>query len=61
VLAAEHLLDLARLNLLIEGLEGARELGVDRLARVGPLLSDRMRSRSCSRRRRRCWTFCASA
>jgi hypothetical protein len=40
VLAAEHLLDLARLDLLIEGLEGARELGVDRLARIGPLDED---------------------
>jgi hypothetical protein len=37
VLAAEHLLDLASLDLLIEGLEGGRELGVDRLARIGPL------------------------
>jgi hypothetical protein len=40
VLAAEHFLDLARLDLLIEGLEGARELGVDGLARVGPLDED---------------------
>jgi len=41
VLAAEHLLDLSRLDLLIEGLEGACELGVDRLARIGPLDEDR--------------------
>jgi hypothetical protein len=36
VLAAEHLLDLAGLNLLIEDIERLRELGVDRLARLGP-------------------------
>jgi len=40
VLAAEHLLDLARLDLLIEGLQGLRELGVDGLARIGPLDQD---------------------
>jgi hypothetical protein len=40
VLAAEHLLDLARLDLLIEGVEGDGELGVDRLARLGPLDED---------------------
>jgi hypothetical protein len=40
VLAAEHLLDFARLDLLIEGLEGARELGIDGLARIGPLDED---------------------
>jgi hypothetical protein len=36
VLAAEHLLDLARLHFLIERLERLRELGVDRLAGLGP-------------------------
>ena len=37
VLAAEHLLDLAGLHFLIERLERLAELGVDRLARFGPL------------------------
>jgi hypothetical protein len=37
VLAAEHLLDLAGLDVLREDLERLREFGVDRLARVGPL------------------------
>jgi hypothetical protein len=37
VLAAEHLLDLAGLHFLIEAIEPLRELGVDRLARLGPL------------------------
>jgi hypothetical protein len=37
VLAAEHLLDLARLHLLVEQLERLRELGVYRLARLRPL------------------------
>jgi hypothetical protein len=36
VLTAEHLLDLAGLDLLIEGLEGLGELGIDGLARVRP-------------------------
>jgi len=40
VLAAEHLLDLAGLHLLVERLEPAGELGVDRLARIGPLDED---------------------
>ena len=37
VLAAEHLLDLAGLDFLIEGIDGLRELGIDGLARFGPL------------------------
>jgi hypothetical protein len=37
VLAAQHLLDLAGLYFLIESFEGLRELGVDRLAGLGPL------------------------
>jgi hypothetical protein len=37
VLAAEHLLDLAGLDLLIQRLERLRELGVDRLTRFRPL------------------------
>jgi hypothetical protein len=36
VLAAEHLLDLAGLNLLVERLERLRELRIDRLARFRP-------------------------
>ncbi len=36
VLAAEHLLDLAGLHFLVERVERLRELGVDRLARLGP-------------------------
>jgi hypothetical protein len=36
VLAAEHLLDLAGLHLLIERLERLGELGVNRLPRFGP-------------------------
>jgi len=36
VLAAEHLLDLAGLHFLIEAFERLRELGIHRLARVGP-------------------------
>jgi hypothetical protein len=37
VLAAEHLLDLAGLDLLVERLERVDELAVDRLAGFGPL------------------------
>jgi hypothetical protein len=37
VLAAEHLLDLAGLHFLVERLERLGELGVNRLARLGPL------------------------
>ena len=37
VLAAEHLLDLARLHFLVERLERLRELRVHRLARLRPL------------------------
>src|SRR5205814_505131 len=37
VLAAQHLLDLPGLHLLVEGIERLTELGVDRLAGVGPL------------------------
>ena len=37
VLAAEHLLDLAGLHFLVERVERLRELGVDRLAGLGPL------------------------
>jgi len=40
VLAAEHLLDLAGLDFLIEGIEGARDVGFDRFAGVGPLEED---------------------
>jgi hypothetical protein len=36
VLAAEHLLDLAGLHLLVERIQRLGEFGVDRLARVGP-------------------------
>ena len=36
VLAAEHLLDLAGLHFLLERVERLTELGVDRLARLGP-------------------------
>ena len=36
VLAAEHLLDLAGLHFLVERLERLRELGVHRLAGLGP-------------------------
>jgi hypothetical protein len=41
VLAAEHLLDLAYLYLLIERIERLAELGIDRLARARPLEQDR--------------------
>jgi hypothetical protein len=37
VLAAEHLLDFAGLDFLIQRLEGLAEFGVDRLAGLGPL------------------------
>jgi hypothetical protein len=37
VLAAEHLLRLAGLDLLVEGVERLRRLGIDRLARFRPL------------------------
>ena len=37
VLAAEHLLDLAGLDLLIERVEGGPELRIDRFAGIGPL------------------------
>jgi hypothetical protein len=40
VLAAEHLLDLARLHFLVERLDGLRKLGVYGLARRGPLEED---------------------
>jgi hypothetical protein len=40
VLAAEHLLDLARLHFFCERIERLRELGVDRLARFGPFDED---------------------
>jgi hypothetical protein len=40
VLAAEHLLDLARLDLLVEGVEAGGKLGVDRFARFRPLDED---------------------
>jgi hypothetical protein len=40
VLAAEHLLDLAGLDLLVEEVERLPELGVDRLAGCGPLDED---------------------
>ena len=36
VLAAEHLLDLGRLDFLVERFERLRELGVDGLSRVRP-------------------------
>jgi hypothetical protein len=36
VLAAEHLLDLAGLDFLIEAVERLRELGIDLLAGLGP-------------------------
>ena len=36
VLAAEHLLDLAGLHFLLERIERLAELGVDRLAGLGP-------------------------
>ena len=72
VLAAEHLLDLAGLHFLIERVERLAEFGVDRLRRPRPIRRARrgrrsscgataIRSRSCSSRRRRCSTFCASA
>jgi hypothetical protein len=38
VLAAEHLLDFAGLDLLVEGVECLRELRLHRLSGVGPLL-----------------------
>jgi hypothetical protein len=41
VLAAEHLLDLTGLHFLIEFVETLCELGVDRLASLGPLDEDR--------------------
>jgi len=41
VFPAEHLLDLARLHFGIEGFEAGRELGVYRLARLGPFDQDR--------------------
>jgi hypothetical protein len=41
VFTAEHLLDLARLHFGIERLEAGRELGVHRLARLGPFDEDR--------------------
>jgi hypothetical protein len=40
VLAAEHLLDLGGLDLLVERVERLGELGVDRLPRVGPFEQD---------------------
>jgi hypothetical protein len=40
VLAAEHLLDLARLHFLIERVEPLRKLGVDGLPRLRPLHQD---------------------
>jgi hypothetical protein len=40
VLAAEHLLDLAGLDFLVERLESLGELGIDRLPRFGPLDED---------------------
>jgi hypothetical protein len=40
VLPAEHLLDLARLHLLIERVEGVADLGVHGLSRFGPLEQD---------------------
>jgi hypothetical protein len=40
VLAAEHFLDLAGLHLQIEAFERLRELGIHRLARLGPLDED---------------------
>jgi hypothetical protein len=40
VLAAEHLLDLARLHFGVEGVERYRELGVNRLACLCPLDED---------------------
>ena len=46
VLAAEHLLDLARLDLLIERVERGGEFAVNRLPRVGPLDQDRRGRRS---------------
>jgi hypothetical protein len=36
VLAAEHLLDLAGLDFLVEGIERLAQLGVNRLAGFGP-------------------------
>ena len=41
VLAAEHLLDLAGLHVLLERVQATRELGIDRLARIGPFEQDR--------------------
>ena len=71
VLAAEHLLDLAGLDLLVERVEARREFGVHRLARLGPfdehaevvalLLERENEIAILLERRRRCWTFCASA
>jgi hypothetical protein len=41
VLAAEHFLDFARLDFLVESVERLRELGVHRLAGLGPFNEDR--------------------
>jgi hypothetical protein len=41
VLAAEHLLDLSGLHLLIESVQRLKKLGVDRLAGFRPLHQDR--------------------
>ena len=73
VLAAEHLLGLAGLDFALDrSSSAAREIVVDRLARLGPFdehgeivgaapAATSLRSRSSSSRRRRCSSFCASA
>ncbi len=72
VLAAEHLLDFAGVDLSGQLVEGAAEIVGDGLSRFGPFdehgeivdptaAASRLSSVSSSRRRRRCSSFCAVA